>query len=196
MRDTTGRGTRIGAGLRALSILPTVSAALLLLAACGRGVPAAPAATSSDPTATGALGSGAGPNTPGAGSATPGRAAVTLSSSDGAYANGRPITITIQNHLGTPIYAIDTHTSCTVIQLQHWDGTTWRSVGGCGGQVPHPSVLTITDEAAVTIEPSQGLNLGGPWPAGTYRAELTYATSAGASLASGTSVYSTSFAIG
>ncbi|HEY7778668.1 MAG TPA: hypothetical protein VIC85_00520 [Ktedonobacterales bacterium] len=188
--------------IRRPGVLAGALALALLVGACGRGAPTSPAgsALSTTPVASGTAGtpgSGthAGTPTPGGGSTTTGKGDVTLTLAGGPYAAGHPISVAIHDGRGTPIYAINTHTSCTPIQLQRWDGTAWQSVGGCGGQVPHPSVVTITGETVVTLQPAQGAYAGGTWSAGTYRAELTYTTNTSQAFAAGTSAYSNTFTI-
>jgi hypothetical protein len=199
MRDSLWRRIRADAGPLALVI-----ALALLAGACGRGAGTAPGGTAGVPAPT-ASGTG---GTPGSGQrpGVRGKGAVTVSLVGGPYAAGQAIPIAIHNGLGAPIYAINTHTSCTPIQLQRWDGIGWQSVGGCGGQVPHPSVLTIARDVTVTLQPAQGADQGGvepvgisssgTWPAGTYRAELAYTMSASQPFAAGTSAVSVSFTIG
>jgi hypothetical protein len=133
----------------------------------------------------------------------PGAAAVVLVPGTAHYAVSDTITITVQNTTGRTIYALAQFTGCSIISLEHRVGESWQPVQLCTGEFPHPSITLIAPGgeaaiqlAAVTASSDAGGGATAQWPMGTYRAELTYTTSASEPFGQGTPAYSATFVIG
>jgi hypothetical protein len=133
----------------------------------------------------------------------PGAAAVVLVPGTTHYAVSDTITITVQNTTGRTIYALAQFTGCSIISLEHRVGENWQPVQLCNGGSPHPSITPIAPGgeaaiqlAAVTASSGAGGGATTQWPTGTYRAELTYTTSASEPFGQGTPAYSATFVIG
>jgi hypothetical protein len=161
--------------------------AMLALDACGT--------TAGSPPSTGITGTVT--DSP-ASSPTAKQQSVILTPSLAQYTASSPISVTVRNSLSSSIFALDNHTSCTVVQLEHSSDGRWQTTGGCVDGQPHPRIVEIKPGASLTIQlvPSQDLSLNGVWPSGTYRAELTYATSATAAIGQGPTAYSSTFVVG
>ena len=119
------------------------------------------------------------------------------------YAVSDTITITLQNTTGRTIYAVAQFTGCSIISLEHRVGESWQPVQLCTGEFPHPSITPIAPGGEVAIHlvaATASSDAGGgataQWPTGTYRAELTYTTSASEPFSQGTPAYSATFVIG
>jgi hypothetical protein len=132
-----------------------------------------------------------------------GAAAVVLVPGTAHYAVSDTISITVQNTTGRTIYALAQFTDCSIISLEHSVGESWQPVQLCTGEFPHPSITSIAPGdvvmiqlVAATASSDAGSGATAQRPSGTYRAELTYTTSASEPLSQGTPVYSATFFIG
>lgn len=65
-------------------------------------------------------------NTTTSGTATPGAGPVIISTDHTSYAPGDTIAVTVQNTLSTPIYAIDTQSSCSILSLHYQVNGVWQ----------------------------------------------------------------------
>lgn len=119
------------------------------------------------------------------------------------YAISDTITITVQNTTGRTIYARTSFTGCSIIALAYRTGSSWQPIHLCADGIPHPSITQIAPGGKVAIKlaaatASSDANGGetAQWPVGTYRASLTYTTSADGSFSRGTTTYSSTFVVG
>jgi hypothetical protein len=123
---------------------------------------------------------------------------VTLTPDRGRYAPGDPILVTVHDGLTTSIFAMNNHTSCTVVQLERLVNGSWQIQGTCVNMYPHPTLTEIKPGSSATVEllPAQGTDGSTTWPVGTYRAELTYATNASQSSEQASIAYSQPVTVG
>lgn len=119
------------------------------------------------------------------------------------YATSDSISVVVHNTASQTIYVVAHFTDCSIISLERLVGGSWQPVNQCADGYPHPYVTNITPGAAVTIQmsaasASSDANPIVPpnWPAGIYRARLTYATSESAAFGQGVAVYSATFSVG
>src|SRR5579884_2313330 len=130
-------------------------------------------------------------------SPTPGTAdSVILLPAAAHFAGSATVTITVRNDTPHAIYAQPHATACTVIALQRLSGRSWQQAFPCVNGFPHPTSTGVApgDAVAVQIAPTTvggGADPDGDgrWPAGTYRAALTYTTNPSAGYGAGTTVY-------
>ncbi len=136
------------------------------------------------------------PGTPGASPSQLTRGQVRLTMDKAHYAAGDAITATIANGLTTSIWTADHQTSCSVLTVELRQGDQWQAVAPCRLMI----ATRMVQIAASSQTPVKLLNAStdpqSAWPAGTYRAKLSYR--AGAEYASGadTTLYSALFTIG
>lgn len=150
-------------------------ALVLTLAACrvtttGEQQPGG--ATSSTPTATAASTA-----TPGGTpvSSVPPTDAITLTTDHGSYTTSATIIVTLINHRSTSIFTFDHQTSCTILTLQRQTSSGWQAVGGCAqGRMTVQIEIQAGANMKLTLAPTAGQIHPTPWPAGTYRAVLSY----------------------
>lgn len=181
---------------RALATLTcgVVTVLSLCLGACRASAPPAGARTAT-PNSTGT------PHAQGTTSATPGTGPssgpVTVAVDRSRYPSGAAVTVTIHNGQSAPVYALDNHSDCTVVELERWVNGAWVGEASCVNQQPRPHVVTI-EAGGVLSEMVPGVNnlTGDPWPAGTYRASFAYATSPDQAIGQGSIAYSGSFVVG
>lgn len=128
---------------------------------------------------------------------------VVLTSGATYYAASDAVAVTVHNTSGQTIYAVANFTDCSIISLERLVGSSWQPVNPCAGGYPHPYVTHITSGTEETIQMSAAMvgssdNGSGisSWPAGTYRARLTYATSETAALGQVVAAYSATFSVG
>lgn len=184
-----------------LSVASLVTALALAVAACGTtpggagmgGVPA----TQGGVTPVSTTSTAVSPSHP-----TPGAVPVVLMPGAAQYAASDTITVSVQNTTGRTIYTLAQFTDCSIISLEYGAGGSWQPVHLCTGGFPHPSITPIAPGGTVAIRlaaraasSDAGDGTTAQWPAGTYRAELTYMTSASEPLSQGTAAYSAPFAI-
>jgi hypothetical protein len=181
---------------RAGRLLRPVSLVALALfgAACGRP---------SGPLGAGSAGGGASSTPRPSASPSPNASAsperVTLTLNKQQYATQDPLLVTIHNDLDMTIWARDMHSGCSVIVVERLNQGAWQPLEPCArGRrpqiIPTPAGSTLVQR----IDFAQGVALdsGDGWPAGTYRAALTYALSQDAAGGeTGTTVYSAEFTI-
>jgi hypothetical protein len=112
------------------------------------------------------------------------------------------IALTVRNGSGQTIYVEAHFTDCSIIALERFVAGAWQPVTGCVDGFPHPYVERIPPGTTLAIQLTSVSGTGGAtesasssWPAGTYRAELMYTTSATAAFAQGTAVYSATFSV-
>ncbi len=105
---------------------------------------------------------------------------VSITTNRTAYGPDDAIVVTVQNRLPTPIYAMDTQASCSILALQHQGNGSWQpsQVAQCPQKRP---ARPVKIEAGATYTAT--ITAGYPgmarlsFPAGSYRLVLTYSTS-------------------
>lgn len=102
--------------------------------------------------------------TPGASSA-----GVSVRSSASTYHPNETIVITITNATAQPISFADHQTNCSIVLLQHRDGTSWKSIALC-------KLMTLTRFLSLAAGHSSTISLkaSATWQKGDYRAAFTY----------------------
>ncbi|HEU5440102.1 MAG TPA: hypothetical protein VFU88_12510 [Ktedonobacterales bacterium] len=129
---------------------------------------------------------------------------VALTIGQAHYSSSASIGVTIHNAGSTTVYAREQSTNCSMVSLQRLVNGTWQPVYPCLDGRPHTTLGYVAPGAAVPVElvpQSAGSVEGGgsggaSWPAGTYRAALSYTTSQSTAFGQGTLVYSSTFAVG
>lgn len=138
-----------------LLILFTTGMALALLTGCGQHYSSTGA---NDPTP---------PPT-----ATTGQ--ITLYVGASSYHANDTIEVTLRNAGNTTIYFLDHLTNCTVIQLQRQVNANWEAVHRC---LPLIATRWHTLDAGQSLVVKLAPASNQQWPAGFYRATLSYGTS-------------------
>jgi hypothetical protein len=106
--------------------------------------------------------------------------AVSITTDQAVYAPDGTITVTVHNALSTPIYALDTLASCSILSLQYQVNSTWQP--SQVAQCPQKRPARLVKIEAGTIY-TASITAGYPgvnqlsFPVGTYRLVLTYTTS-------------------
>lgn len=102
---------------------------------------------------------------------TPGTSStgVSVRSSASTYHPNETIVITITNATTQPISFADHQTNCSIVLLQHRDGTSWKSVALC-------KLMTLTRFLSLAAGHSSTISLkaSDTWQKGDYRAAFTY----------------------
>jgi hypothetical protein len=154
--------------------------------------PAAPAATS---------GAAAGPSTATPSSGAAGQPQLILSAA--RFGPADDISLTVRNGARTTIYAEAQFTDCSIIVIERAVASGWQPINLCAGGNPHPTVTQLASgaQAPLDLAPSAAgsgalAESSGQWPAGTYRAALTYTTNPSAAFSAGATIYSPTFVIG
>jgi hypothetical protein len=138
-----------------LLILFTAGMALALLTGCSQNY-SSTAANEPTPTST----------------ATTGQ--ITLYVGASSYHTSDTIEVTLRNAGNTTIYFLDHLTNCTVIQLQQQVNGNWEAVHRCLPLiVTRWHTLDAGQSLVVNLAPASNQQ----WPAGFYRATLSYGTS-------------------
>jgi hypothetical protein len=113
------------------------------------------------------------------------------------------ISVTVRNGASATIYAEARFTDCSIIVIEQAVAGGWQPVNLCADGAPHPTVAQLAPGAqtALDLAPSAAssgalASSSGQWPAGTYRAALTYTTSPSAAFSAGATVYSATFVVG
>lgn len=113
------------------------------------------------------------------------------------------ISVTVRNGASATIYAEARFTDCSIIVIERQVAGGWQLVNLCADGAPHPTVAQLASGAqtAVDLAPSAAssgalADSSGQWPAGTYRAALTYTTSPSAAFSAGATIYSATFVVG
>ncbi|HEY7415144.1 MAG TPA: hypothetical protein VH593_08130 [Ktedonobacteraceae bacterium] len=111
---------------------------------------------------------------------TAGGRLVSISTDKATYAPDGTITVTVHNTLATPIYAMDTLASCSILSLQFQVNGAWQAsqVAQCPQKRPARPVkidagATYTAMITAGYPGLQQL----PFPTGSYQLALVYATS-------------------
>ena len=125
---------------------------------------------------------------------------VTLSLPKQQYGAEEPLLVTIHNGLQADIALTDGGAGCVSLEVERLAQGSWQSVSQCA---PAPAgrklvVISAGTSFVQRIEYAHEMDGGAGWPAGTYRATLTYISSENGVAASATSapVYSAEFTIG
>jgi hypothetical protein len=125
---------------------------------------------------------------------------VTLSLAKQRYGAEEPLLVTIHNGLQTDIMLTDGGAGCVSIEVERLVQDSWQSVSQCAPAPAGRKTVVISAGGAFVqrIESAHEMDSGAGWPAGTYRATLTYKPSGNgaASSATGAPVYSAEFTIG
>jgi hypothetical protein len=121
-------------------------------------------------------GSEAATMTPGfSGQTTPGQVTLTLNETQNGSED--PVIVTVHNGLSQSIWLGDSATGCSSVVLERQVNGQWQRVSRCALGPKLRSVAVAADaQMVVRIDPAAGMDTGAGWPAGTYRATLSYAT--------------------
>lgn len=109
-----------------------------------------------------------------------GGGSVRITTDRASYAPNDTIGVTVHNTLSTPIYAMDTLASCSILSLQFQGNGGWQpsQVAQCPQKRP---ARLVQIDAGGTYTASITAGYPGlkqlPFPAGNYRLVLTYSTS-------------------
>lgn len=96
------------------------------------------------------------------------------------YAPDDAIAVTVRNTLSTAIYALDTQASCSILSLQQQVNGSWQlsQVAPCPQKRPaRPIKIDAGAAYTATITAGYPGMQQRPFPLGSYRLALTYATS-------------------
>lgn len=174
-------------------VLALAASLLLVLFVTGCGQVTSP---SSDAHAQGAATQTIQPG--GAAQSTSGK--VTLSLPKQQYGAEEPLLVTIHNGLQADIALTDGGAGCVSLEVERLAQGSWQSVSQCA---PAPAgrksvVISAGSSFVQRIDYAHEMDSGAGWPAGTYRATLTYTPSENgvAASATGATVYSSEFTIG
>jgi hypothetical protein len=111
------------------------------------------------------------------------------------YGASDGIIATVVNGLATTIWVADHQTNCSILTVEIQQGTQWVPVGRCRSMI----ATRMMPIAGGSQTPVQLLNAGSApqntWPAGTYRAKLTYMSSETSATGPSGVVYSSLFTI-
>jgi hypothetical protein len=140
-------------------------------------------------------------NGPTEGGSSPGTTSggpVSIATNHSTYQSSDHIQVTVTNGLTTPIYALDTKASCSILTLQTQNNGTWvlSNAAPCPlGRRPAQVKINPGQKYTVTISAGVPGSTQGTFPAGTYRLVLIYSTSATNTSASGSmsTTYSQTF---
>jgi len=150
----------------------------LFLAGCGQVSGATQGDTSgraSNGTAT-AAGNEAATMTPGfSGQTTSGEVTLTLNKTQ--YGAEDPVIVTVHNGLSQSIWLGDSAPGCPSVVLERQVNGQWQRASKCApATLPRSVAIAAGAQRVVRMDASAGMDTGAGWPAGTYRATLTYAT--------------------
>jgi hypothetical protein len=114
--------------------------------------------------------------TPGfSGQTTP--AQVTLTINKTQFGAEDPVIVTVHNGLTQTIWLGDRRTGCPSVVLERQVNGQWQPVNRCAlGPKPRSTALAAGAETVVQLDATTGIDTGAGWPAGTYRATLSYTT--------------------
>jgi len=113
--------------------------------------------------------------------AAPGAVQITIDRRQ--YAPSQPIGVIVKNTSQTEYYALDGQSSCTFLQLQHFDATkkVWVIVEGCE-RVSQANALAIPAGLSEPFTLAPGTKTSNPnaWDAGVYRIAISFSAQADA----------------
>ncbi len=113
--------------------------------------------------------------------AAPGALQITLDRKK--YTPSQPFGVTVKNTSQTDYYALDGQSSCTFLQLQHFDAAkkVWVIVEGCE-RVSQANALAIPAGLSEPFTLAPGTKASNPnaWDAGVYRIAIRYSAQADA----------------
>jgi hypothetical protein len=113
--------------------------------------------------------------TPGSSGQTAGQ--VTLALNKTHYNAEDPVIVTVHNGLGQSIWLDDSRTGCPSVVLERQVNGQWQRVSKCApAALPRSVALAAGEQTVVRLDAAAGMDTGAGWPAGTYRATLSYAT--------------------
>ena len=156
------------------------SSLLLLFTACGSASNADSSANTSSGTQT------SGP--------------VSIATDHSVYRPTEPIQVTVLNKLSTPIYALDTKASCSILDLEVQVNGTWQASSAARCPLGRPAMIVKVDAGkaySTTIQADTSLTKDAVIPPGTYRLVLNYSTidSAASLLSNPTTIFSAPFSV-
>jgi len=159
--------SRAGLGFLTLLVLG------ILISSCGQASsPSQNAGTST----TGAEGNDAASMTPGYSGQTT-HAQVTLTLNKMQFGAEDPVIVTVHNGLTQTIWLSDSKTGCPSVVLERQVNGQWQPVKRCAlGPKPRSTSLSAGSEKVVQLDATTGIDTGAGWPAGTYRATMSYTT--------------------
>jgi hypothetical protein len=95
------------------------------------------------------------------------------------YHPSQAIGVTVRNVTGTPLYAIEQYSACTMLQLQFRLNGKWDTVQPCiGGPQPQLRLLAPKVMFPLSFGPGNAPDNPNLWRVGTYRFALQYGTKA------------------
>lgn len=113
---------------------------------------------------------------------TSGSGSVTISTDRTTYAPGDTMAVTVHNTLATPIYALDTLASCSILSLHYQVNGTWQTSQVAQCPLKRRAQLVKIDAGATY---TAHITAGYPgwnqltFPKGSYRLVLLYTTTPG-----------------
>jgi hypothetical protein len=149
----------------------------VMVAACGQVSSYGTSGGAGNGTATtGAMGDEAATMTPGfSGQTTPGQVTLTLNKTQ--YSSEDPVIVTVHNGLSQSIWLGDSAPGCPSVVLERQVNGQWQRASQCApAALPRSVAIAAGAQRVVRIDAAAGMDTGAGWPAGTYRATLSYAT--------------------
>lgn len=169
--------------------------------ASGRATTQARSTATAAPASTGGAASATATRAPASTGGAAGRPALILGAA--RFGPADDISVIVRNDASATIYAEARFTDCSIIVIEQDVANGWQPVNLCADGAPHPTVAQLAPGAqtALDLAPSAAssgalASSSGQWPAGTYRAALTYTTSPTAAFSAGATVYSATFVVG
>lgn len=133
---------------------------------------------------------------------SPPEAAVTVAAASASVAVGRPIGVSVHNRMTAPIYALDTRSGCTILELQVEAQGAWSTAMAARCAMGRPAHMVRVDAGAVytTSISANTFGVATPLAPGTYRLALTYQLTptldgASATAAMPVTIYSPTFTV-
>jgi hypothetical protein len=125
---------------------------------------------------------------------------VSIATNHTVYGPTDPIQVTVRNKLSTPIYALDTQASCSILGLEVQVNAAWQAASVARCPLGRPAMvvkLAVGKADTITIQAGSSMMKNAAFPSGTYRLLLNYSTTgSGASILSKpTTVSSMPFAV-
>lgn len=119
-------------------------------------------------------------NNTASGTATTSPGPVAISTDHTTYTPNDTIAVTVQNTLSTPIYAMDTQSSCSILSLQYQVSGAWQpsQVAHCPlGRSARPVKIDAGGTYTANITAGYPGLSQSAFPTGSYRLVLLYTTS-------------------
>ena len=125
---------------------------------------------------------------------------VNIATDHSIYQSTDHIQVTVLNTLSTPIYALDTQASCSILGLEVQANGTWQASSAARCSLGRPAMIVKLDpgKAYMTaIQADTSLAKDAVIPPGTYRLVLNYSTidSPASLLSNPTTIFSAPFSV-